>query len=281
MQTFDDTKYYDKIAAEMRNGDRKEGLWLKAITQTDGDEKKAESEYVRLRLKQLLYEDRFEISSEQERIEKESNAHNLRLSSISAVNHIAAVEKHKNSRYPFSHIAFWPSLLFPIWAPIYFLYHGLYARGVTSFVFIVVVTFVIGFLGYLPGTSIFILMMWVVYIAGIYAFCIETNKLIAEARGDIKGSIELLSQLNTNQYSNAMAIFRENQDSSIEEDLTNSSFDEKDKWKKSSHDTETTEHSNVPRTSVRESDPPKEKDRFLALMFLVVALMLVIFVSVN
>jgi TPR repeat protein len=52
-QNLQDEEIYDLIADELANGKRKEGLWLKAETESDGDQEKAKHEYVKWRYEQL------------------------------------------------------------------------------------------------------------------------------------------------------------------------------------------------------------------------------------
>ena len=49
---------YDHIALELKNGVRDEGMWIKALAITDGNEGKAISEYINLRFSRLLEEQR-------------------------------------------------------------------------------------------------------------------------------------------------------------------------------------------------------------------------------
>ena len=50
----DDEHVYEQVAAELEAGNRKEGLWLKAETEADGDAAKTKSLYVKWRVEQLL-----------------------------------------------------------------------------------------------------------------------------------------------------------------------------------------------------------------------------------
>lgn len=46
-------KLYDIIASEIEDGIQKQGLWLKALANSNGDEKRAKGEYLSLRLQSL------------------------------------------------------------------------------------------------------------------------------------------------------------------------------------------------------------------------------------
>ena len=58
-----DEKLYELIAIELRDGVRKDGLWLKAISRSGGSDTHAKSEYIKLRLQSL--KDEIEIDAEQ------------------------------------------------------------------------------------------------------------------------------------------------------------------------------------------------------------------------
>ena len=49
-------KVYEAVAQELESGVRREGLWLKAIANADGDETKAKALYIRYRAQALLDE---------------------------------------------------------------------------------------------------------------------------------------------------------------------------------------------------------------------------------
>ena len=57
---MEDERYYDMVLEELKRGEKREGLWLKALTVADGDQTKAKTEYVRLRVAQLVEENREE-----------------------------------------------------------------------------------------------------------------------------------------------------------------------------------------------------------------------------
>ena len=44
---------YEVIAAELKDGVKKDGLWIKAISKAGGDKSRTESEYIKLRLQSL------------------------------------------------------------------------------------------------------------------------------------------------------------------------------------------------------------------------------------
>jgi len=56
---IDEEKYYELVASELENGMRKKGLWLKALSKSNGDENKANSLYVSFRVQAI--KDEFEI----------------------------------------------------------------------------------------------------------------------------------------------------------------------------------------------------------------------------
>ena len=63
----DDEHIYEQVAAELKDGNRKEGLWLKAQTQTEGNADKTQALYVKWRVEQKLQ------AEENERQQEERN----------------------------------------------------------------------------------------------------------------------------------------------------------------------------------------------------------------
>ena len=49
-------KVYEAVAKELESGVRREGLWLKAIADAEGDEAKAKARYIRYRAQAMLDE---------------------------------------------------------------------------------------------------------------------------------------------------------------------------------------------------------------------------------
>ena len=68
---------YKQISDEKKNGYRRDGLWLKAISESNNDENKAEALYVKLRFQSILDEE--DVRIEQERIEAEAKAEQKRI----------------------------------------------------------------------------------------------------------------------------------------------------------------------------------------------------------
>ena len=53
---MDDEYFYELVATELKAGQRKDGLWLKALTEAEGKGDKAEALYVKNRVAQLIEE---------------------------------------------------------------------------------------------------------------------------------------------------------------------------------------------------------------------------------
>ena len=68
---------YKQISDEKKNGYRRDGLWLKAISESNNDENKAEALYVKLRLQSIVDEEIVRV--EQERMEREAKAEQERM----------------------------------------------------------------------------------------------------------------------------------------------------------------------------------------------------------
>lgn len=62
-------KIYEMVSEELRSGTRREGLWMKAIAKSEGDEDRATAMYVELRVQSI--KDEQEIREAAERTEKE------------------------------------------------------------------------------------------------------------------------------------------------------------------------------------------------------------------
>ena len=48
-----DEKYYAEVLREMNSGIRRDGIWAKALADSDYDEKKAQARYIKLRVQSL------------------------------------------------------------------------------------------------------------------------------------------------------------------------------------------------------------------------------------
>ena len=51
---MDDERFYEEVAAELRRGVRREGLWAKAFAESVGDENLAKALYLKLRVQLLI-----------------------------------------------------------------------------------------------------------------------------------------------------------------------------------------------------------------------------------
>lgn len=51
-----DEDYYEMVAKEMQDGRIRTGLWMKALAESEGDERKAEALYLKLRVASLKNE---------------------------------------------------------------------------------------------------------------------------------------------------------------------------------------------------------------------------------
>jgi uncharacterized membrane protein YhaH (DUF805 family) len=56
LQQVPDEKYYEQAYQEIQSENVREGLWAKALTQSDGDEKKTHAQYIKLRVDALKLE---------------------------------------------------------------------------------------------------------------------------------------------------------------------------------------------------------------------------------
>ena len=73
--TIDDEAVYNQIADELAEGVKKEGLWLKALEQANGDESKTLPAYIKYRSQVILAEQERLKDEEKTRIEEERLAH--------------------------------------------------------------------------------------------------------------------------------------------------------------------------------------------------------------
>ena len=55
-ERLDEEKLYEFVINELKSGERREGLWTKAMVLTSGDENKIRLEYIKLRIQSLLDE---------------------------------------------------------------------------------------------------------------------------------------------------------------------------------------------------------------------------------
>lgn len=63
---------YEQVAQEIEDGKKRPGLWLKAKSESNGDEAKAESIYIQLRVQSIVDEMALEDKAKQERITEEN-----------------------------------------------------------------------------------------------------------------------------------------------------------------------------------------------------------------
>lgn len=70
-----DEKLYERVAKEMAQGERREGLWAKAFSEENGDERRTEAKYIELRVQSLR--DEQEMLAEAAIEEKEENKQRL------------------------------------------------------------------------------------------------------------------------------------------------------------------------------------------------------------
>ncbi len=62
-ERLEEERLYEFVMKELKSGERREGLWTKAMVQASGDEKQTEIEYIKLRVQSLI--------DEKERIDRE------------------------------------------------------------------------------------------------------------------------------------------------------------------------------------------------------------------
>ena len=76
LQKQEEAKLFETVMDEIANNKRQKGLWGQAIVKSNGDEKKAESEYIKLRVESLKDKKTItklnkEIKEEEKRLEKD------------------------------------------------------------------------------------------------------------------------------------------------------------------------------------------------------------------
>ena len=64
---MDDERFYEEVAAELRRGVRREGLWAKALADSGLNEDAAKAAYLRLRVQQLKHAARVAAKEERRR----------------------------------------------------------------------------------------------------------------------------------------------------------------------------------------------------------------------
>jgi len=64
-ERYSEELLYERIAIELEQGEKRKGLWLKAKSQCNGDEQKAEGIYIELRMQSMI--DELLLSAEDER----------------------------------------------------------------------------------------------------------------------------------------------------------------------------------------------------------------------
>ena len=90
----EEEEIYTTVSREFSDN-RKEGMWTKALIQSDGDENKAKINYMRLRVEQLKEElNEFKIDSEKEAMLKIENEHeNINKFFSKNLNHLQVVKQ--------------------------------------------------------------------------------------------------------------------------------------------------------------------------------------------
>lgn len=67
-------RFYDLVARELQDGVLQPGLWARAYTETNGDERRAKATYIRLRVNELQIIDRERsVTEETERKQREKD----------------------------------------------------------------------------------------------------------------------------------------------------------------------------------------------------------------
>lgn len=200
MNDFDDTIFYDQVAAELENNERKDGLWLKAQSLADGDESKVKLHYVRLRVEQLYKENAEIVEQEklnQQHAQKETKE---KLQIAEALKNMDVVRTHDLRTFSFSHIVFWPSLLFPIWASLYLLIKGEIVRGIIVFLVTSGIISIVSLVGYftLPSELTIISYATVLgYFYYVFTVSNNVNRWLSERAHGINNarqSLKLLEQ---------------------------------------------------------------------------------------
>lgn len=85
---FDDERFYQQVADELRTSGPREGLWLKALAHTRGDASEAKIQYVHWRVQQL------------QEIEREKESLNSAGPMIGDPNERAEVARHAGTNDP-------------------------------------------------------------------------------------------------------------------------------------------------------------------------------------
>lgn len=168
MDDFDDTVFYDQVASELDNNKRKDGLWLKALTLADGDESKVKVHYVRLRVEQLYIENAELVRQDKLKQQRASKEMDDKLQMAEALESRDVVRTHDMRTFSFSHIVFWPSLLFPIWAAVYLIVKGDIKRGIIVFLVSLGIVFIGVFFGKIIPSSDFSIISFAALLGHIY-----------------------------------------------------------------------------------------------------------------
>ena len=69
LERLEDQQFYDMVASELARGERSDGLWLKALSESNGDDHKAKAKYIKFRVQSL--KDEIELSTFQKHQEEE------------------------------------------------------------------------------------------------------------------------------------------------------------------------------------------------------------------
>lgn len=64
-------RYYDAVAAELKNRQINEGLWARALAESGADDSRARARYIKLRVDFLREKEQERIQGEEERVETE------------------------------------------------------------------------------------------------------------------------------------------------------------------------------------------------------------------
>lgn len=186
---IDDTVFYDQVATELENNNRQEGLWLKALSLSDGDQSKAKARYARFRVEQLYVENTEYIQEERDKLQQISEETLTSKLEDEAHKNLDIVRRHDVTTFSFSHIAFWPSLLFPIWVSIYLFYKDEAKRGGTALLItlasILLISFLANFL-FSTTVAVIVLAVFVGYIYYLIRVCENINRWISERINNIQ-----------------------------------------------------------------------------------------------
>ena len=69
LERLEDQQFYELVASELARGERSDGLWLKALSASNGDDHKAKAKYIKFRVQSL--KDEIELSAFQKQQKEE------------------------------------------------------------------------------------------------------------------------------------------------------------------------------------------------------------------